>query len=133
KVDLREQGTIIVSCDGQFPMGSELLSAERLRSLEPELNLQDDAGRATTPAASLENGFAYIPERSVDPRKLVAAALKAARHREVDISSGTEVQSLLVQASHVTGVQTDKGKYSAPIVVNCAGSWAGTIPPQEFP
>jgi glycine oxidase len=130
KVDLREQGTIIVSCDGQFPLGSELLSAEGLRSLEPELNVPDGAGQAT---ASLNHGFAYIPERSVDPRKLVAAAVKAARHRDVDISSGTEVESLLVQASHVTGVQTDKGKYAAPIVVNCGGSWAGTIPPQEFP
>src|SRR5436305_9038070 len=57
RVDLREQGTIIVSCDGQFPLGSELLSVERLRSLEPELNLQDDAGQAKSPAASLNHGF----------------------------------------------------------------------------
>src|SRR5438445_3028783 len=36
KIDLREQGTILISSSGDFPAGAETLSMEKLRSLEPE-------------------------------------------------------------------------------------------------
>jgi glycine oxidase len=64
---------------------------------------------------------------------LLAAAIKAARHREIDICSGTEVKSLLVEAGRVAGVQTARSTYAAPVVVNCAGAWAGFVSPFEFP
>jgi glycine oxidase len=69
----------------------------------------------------------------VDPRALVAAAIKAAHHREVDISSGSEVAGLLLSANRVAGIETEKTSYAAPMVVNCAGAWAGCIGPQRFP
>jgi glycine/D-amino acid oxidase-like deaminating enzyme len=64
---------------------------------------------------------------------LVAAALKAAHHRGVDISSGSEVTELLVAGNRVTGVETERTSYAAPVVVNCAGAWAGCIGPISFP
>lgn len=133
KVDLREQGTIVLSTGGEFPEGAEPLSPQRLKSLEPSVEtspLLPDTGRD---GGTLELCAGYLHERSVDPRALVPAALKAARHREVDISSGAEVKSLLVEAGHVVGVQTDKAKYAAQTVVNCAGAWAGVIAPFELP
>src|ERR1700674_5085811 len=39
KVDLREQGTILISREADFPDSAELISTERLRSLEPQLIL----------------------------------------------------------------------------------------------
>lgn len=69
----------------------------------------------------------------MDPRRLVAAALKAARHRHVEISSGAEVKSLIVEGGRIVGVQTDKAKYASDVVVNCAGAWAGAVAPFEFP
>jgi glycine oxidase len=51
----------------------------------------------------------------------------------VDISSGSEVKNLLVSANRVTGIQTEKTFYSAPMVVNCAGAWAGCIGPHGLP
>jgi glycine/D-amino acid oxidase-like deaminating enzyme len=39
KVDLRHQGTILILCDGAFPETAELLSPQRLKSLEPEVAL----------------------------------------------------------------------------------------------
>jgi glycine oxidase len=119
KVDLREQGTILVSRVPDFPDSAEPISRERLQSLEPEL--------------IVASSVAYISERSVDPRALTGAALKAARHRGVDISSGTEVKSLLTSGDRVSGVQTDKTSYSAGIVVNCAGAWAGCIAGRKSP
>ena len=75
----------------------------------------------------------YLRERSVDPRALVAAALKAARHREVDISSGTAVKEVLISGGRAAGVATDRTRDHAPVVVNCAGAWSGQIPPFRFP
>jgi glycine oxidase len=75
----------------------------------------------------------HIKERSVDPRALTAAALKATKHREVDISSGSEVVEVMLAAGQTTGVRTNKATYYAPIVVNCAGAWSGQFGPARIP
>ena len=141
KVDLRDQGTILISCDGHLPAGAELLSAQRLKSLEPAIEVskiyQADSGTIPTPTTfgSTPNHICagYLGERSVDPRSLVAAAIKAAKHRSVDISSGTDVKELVVEGGRATGVRTDRTSYSAGMVVNCAGAWAGSISSFELP
>jgi glycine oxidase len=134
KVDLRDQGTILISSDSASsllaPEVGEPLSADQFQSLEPALAAH---GRGLPELHELGYSAEYISERSVDPRKLTAAAIKAARHRGVDISSGNEVKNLLISAGRVTGVQTEKTSYSAGIVVNCAGAWAGCIGPHRFP
>ena len=121
-VDLRDQGTLLfLSAEhAGRRLDAEEISAAQLAQLEPAL-----AGQ-THPAF-------YLKERSVDPRALTAAVLKAAKHREVDISSGTAVQSLLLSDGRVAGVTTDKTSYHAPVVVNCAGAWAGQISGHHFP
>lgn len=119
KINLREQGTILVASADKFPDGAELLSPEKLKSMEPAMESASSA--------------AYIPERSVDPRTLMAAAVKAAKHRVVDISLGSEVREVLVENGRAAGVKTGKTSYASGIVVNCAGAWAGQIPPLQFP
>ncbi len=123
-VDLRDQGTIFLAPDDQLWTHPSLVAdhplARPLGELEPSL------ARVNMPAV-------FLKERSVDPRALTAAALKAARHRAVDISSGTSVVEILLDRGRVTGVATDKTRYSAPVVVNCAGAWAGQLEPDRFP
>ena len=133
RIDLRDAGTILISCTGEFAEGAEPLSPQRLKSLDPELRIPSLKSEIAPGRPTSEICAAYLHERSVDPRALVAAALKSARHRQVDIASGAEARTLIVEAGHVTGVQTDKAKYVAPIVVNCAGAWAGKITPFELP
>jgi len=148
KVDLRDQGTIWISGAGALPENAERLSLERLSSLEPAVSAsllrEFMVARAPVPAlpGSLpasqgrsipEKSVAYLDERSVDPRALVRAATQAARHRQVDISSGTEVKEVLVSQGRATGVRTDKTAYSAATVINCAGAWSGLIEPQTLP
>ncbi len=122
-VDLRDQGTLVV-----FP---------------PE-QVHEKPGFAETPLhaplAELEPALAdpqlpafYLLERSVDPRALTAAAVKAAKHRGVDIASGSPVTAVLPADGRVAGVSTDKTSYKAGVVVNCAGAWAGQFPPHRFP
>src|SRR5579859_1191319 len=125
KVDLRDQGTIMFASPEHLSAWPELVAANCLPApvaeVEPALSAKKDV-----PAI-------YLKERSVDPRALVAAALKAVRHRGVDISSGTTVTDLLLSGERVTGVRTDRTRYSAPCVVNCAGAWAGSFSAHRFP
>jgi glycine oxidase len=123
-VDLRDQGTIVLITPEHLSKHPSLATdcplPSTLDKLEPTL------GHVNLPAL-------YLKERSVDPRALTAAALKSARHRDVNISSGTVVTEVLLANGHVSGAGTGKTRYCAPVVVNCAGAWAGQLPPHQFP
>jgi glycine oxidase len=120
-VDLRPNGTLLFPEAGHsvdsIPGASQL---DALDEVEPAL-------------AASGRPVVFLNERSVCPRALTDAALKAARHRGVDISSGATVVSVDLSDGFVAGVTTNKTSYLAPKVVNCAGAWAGQIPPYEFP
>ena len=142
RVDLREQGTILISEEGKFPQKAERLTFEELTALEAGLHaFPDGRGRPSlqrgrpSPQINSQTKLeaAFLAERSVDPRLLVAAAIRAAKHRGVDISSGTEVREVAVSNGRVTGVETEKTSYAAPLVVNCAGAWSGCLEPVRFP
>jgi len=87
KVDLRDQGTILFSHQGVFPDLAEPLSTQKLHSLEPALATlapsgSAPGGRGRPPLRDQKQiAAAYMGERSVDPRTLVTATIKAARHR----------------------------------------------------
>lgn len=114
-VDLRDHGTLF------FPAESEV--SELLARLPVRSSIQD-----LEPALAAQSRPAFfLGERSVDPRALVTAALKAAKHRGVDIFSGSTVTELLTTQGRASGVKTDRTTYSAEIVVNCGGAWAGQL------
>ena len=123
-VDLRDQGTIFFATPEQINSAPSLITDHPLPSPLPEL--EPALNRAGLPGI-------FLKERSVDPRALISALLKAARYRGVDISSGTAVTELFRADGQVTGVATSRTSYSASIVVNCAGAWAGQVPPHQFP
>jgi glycine oxidase len=121
-VDLRDNGTLLFPEPGRD--ATKIAGAEPLPAPLEELE----------PALAASGRFAvFLNERSVCPRALVAAALKAAKHRGVDVSSGAPVISIDAADGYVVGVTTDKTSYRAAKVVNCAGAWAGQIPPYPFP
>jgi glycine oxidase len=124
KVDLRDNGTILFALPEHI---TDLLEFQAEHALPaPLADLEPDL-------ADVEGPAFYLKERSVDPRALVAAALKAAKHRGVDISSGTTVTDVLLSNGRVAGVSTDRTRYGAPCVVNCAGAWAGNLSTHRFP
>jgi glycine oxidase len=122
-VDLRDQGTILFpsSAQGSHP---ELKSATQLPAplaeFEPAL-------------ADLNRPAIYLLERSVDPRALTTAALRAAKRRDVDFSSGDAVTAVNFSDGRVSGIVTKKTSFLASKVVNCAGAWSGQIEPHAFP
>jgi glycine oxidase len=123
-VDLRDQGTIFLLSPQRCYEWPELVRDHplpaALAELEPKL-------------AGTENPAIYLRERSVDPRALTSAVLKAAKHRGVDISSGTTATAILLSNGRATGVSTERTTYHAPAIVNCAGAWSGQLPPHLFP
>ena len=139
KIDLRDQGTLLLQDRNQAVEGwgqvapsaisgqasttaggsTALLACERLGEIEPHLRTSADA--------------LFVKERSVDPRGLTTAVIAAAKHRGADFSSGDEVLEIEVSGGNVSGVRTNKTRFAAGIVVNCAGAWAGQIGPHRFP
>ncbi len=126
KIDLRSQGTLMFmdECPAQESLDGFGWVA-RWRELEPALNASN---------INAENRVGvYLKERCVDPRDLTNAAIAAARHRGIDISSGNQVVAVEVTAGKATGVRTTKTTFASGMVVNCAGAWAGEIGPHFFP
>jgi glycine oxidase len=123
-IDLRDEGTLV------FPPPEHVYNRPGLKT---ESLLPAPLGEMEPALADPHRPAIYLKERSVDPRGLVAAALKAAKHRGVDISSGSPVTRVLLSDGRASGVATAKTSYAAPIVVNCAGAWARHLPPLQFP
>jgi glycine oxidase len=120
EVDLREQGTIRFLDDDHVPdPAGDPLSPEDLRKLEPEVTY-------SAPAV-------FLAERCVDPRLLIDALVKTAKHLEVDIASGAEVTGIEFEADRVSAAVTAKSRYAAGAIVNCAGAWAGQFGPVQIP
>jgi glycine oxidase len=125
KVDLRDHGAIV------FPPQEHAREWEKALS---ECAVQGPKLAQLEPALAEPNRHAFLlKERSVDPRALTAAALKAAKNRGVDFSSGDEVTAVNLSDVQVTGVTTAKTSFLADKVVNCAGPWSGQIGPHRFP
>ena len=122
KIDLRSVGTLaFLRADaGQSPATARTATTQAyalpgpLAELEPVLRAPD----ATA---------VYLKERCVDPRQLTAAAIASARHRGIDFSSGDQVLTVEVENGTASGVRTNKTRFAAGMVVNCAGAWAGEI------
>jgi glycine oxidase len=128
KIDMRSVGTLLFAGHGtgHSPVTTQADALPQpLAELEPALEILNNPEPRFTAL--------YIKERSVDPRHLTAAAIAAARHRGVEFSSGDQVLALELADGKVSGVLTNKTKFAAGMVVNCAGAWAGQIGPHSFP
>jgi glycine oxidase len=122
KIDLRSVGTLVLSRMETISAGQ---SPATTQAFEPALQILNTS----------EPRFSalYIKERSVDPRHLTAAAIAAARHRGIDFSSGDHVLAVEMADGKASGIRTNKTRFAAGMVVNCAGAWAGQIGPHPFP
>jgi glycine oxidase len=124
KVDLRDHGTILFPSAEHANRDAEFIASHPLPYSLSEME----------PALTPSNGITlYLKERSVDPRALTAAAIRTAKNRGVDFSSGDEVTAVNVSNGKTTGVRTNKTAFAASKVVNCAGAWSGAIAPLPFP
>jgi glycine oxidase len=148
KVDLRDHGTILFlskkhlrhprfTSVALYPANlSELEPLWTKLPLEQEFDLKEeglDAEEMAMVADAMHPSAFYLKERSVDPRALTTAAVKAAKNRGVDFSSGDEVTAVRLSDGQVSGVTTTKTSFPSEKVVNCAGAWSSQIGPHTLP
>ena len=71
---------------------------------------------------------AYEPESGyADPASTANAFMNAAKANGAVFVPDCEVTGIHVRGGKVVGAATSKGDYSAPVVVNAAGAWAGRV------
>jgi glycine oxidase len=136
KIDLRAEGALVFIDDAidhaiDAALDPALRPALLPASVSPQSVAQLEPNLSTSNLSTLT--ALHLPERSVDPRHLTAAAVAAAKHRGIDFSSGDQVLSVVVDDGKAVGVRTSKTRFAAATVVNCAGAWAGQIAPYNFP
>ena len=69
-------------------------------------------------------GFAFPMEAQVDNVLLMEALGGACRRSRVKFYEQTPVRRVLVRGRRAVGVETERGRLKAPVIVNCLGSWA---------
>jgi glycine oxidase len=65
-------------------------------------------------------------EMSLDPRALMLALLRAAKHRAIHVANGSAVLDIVVTSAALT-VKSERSAFIAPVVINCCGAWAGEL------
>lgn len=96
-------------------VNSSVLEADEIRRLYPGVHVEDEVG-----AWEPESGYA-------DPSMTASSLAQAARRQGARFLSGAEVTAITQAGGRVTGVESTKGAFSAPVVVNAAGAWASRV------
>lgn len=94
---------------------SSVVGPDEIRRLAPALEVGDEVA-AWEPAS----GYA-------DPSMTAGGFLAAAKRCGARLVQGAEVTAVTTAGGRVTGVETTRGAFAAPIVVNAAGAWAARV------
>lgn len=105
-----------VATQRELGIVTSFVEAGEIRQLAPLMVVEDGDVAAYEP----HSGYA-------DPAATTTGFLRAARDRGARLVQGAEVTAIPVANGTVTGVQTTKGAFAAPVVVNAAGGWAAQV------
>ena len=95
---------------------TEVLSGSDVKKIAPYLKTADIAFAAYEP----ESGYA-------DPMLTANSLLAAAKERGAVYVQDCEITGAQISNGKVIGVHTSRGDFSAPIIINAAGAWAGKV------
>ncbi|HEY8922209.1 MAG TPA: FAD-dependent oxidoreductase, partial [Candidatus Limnocylindria bacterium] len=95
---------------------ADLVDADEMRRILPGIEIAEDQVAAFEPLS----GYA-------DPTQTTSSLLAAAVAREARLIQGCAVTGIRTDVGQVIGVDTNRGPFDAPIVVDAAGAWAGRI------
>lgn len=99
-----------------FGLNIDWLDARQMLEVVPDLN----------PDGLL--GGTYSPDDgNASPLLAIHAFYRQARALGADFHFNETVTDISVEDGRVTGVRTDRGAYSAPVVINAAGPWAADL------
>lgn len=92
---------------------ARLLGGEELRELVPQISVDGVAGIAYEPDAGVADGLG-----------VTSAVAEAARRVGAEVRVGVAARAIAVAGGRVSGVETEAGPISAPLVFNAANVWA---------
>ena len=129
-LDVVQDGYLFLVRDEQdwadFRAGAEL---QRSLGVDTQLLTPDEAA-AITPGIAIDDvvGASFCADDGIaDPAGLTQGYATLARRAGADVRLGVDVIEIETADALVTGVRTRDGSISAPVVVNAAGPWAGTL------
>ena len=93
-----------------------LVNGADVKRLSPHMRTDDFDVAAYEP----ESGYAM-------PSDTANALMTAARNLGTRLVQNCAVTGIQVASGRVTGVESSQGSFSAPVVVNAAGAWAGNL------
>ena len=104
-------------CDWQTRAGLlvQLLSTEEARELEPCIS------------ESAYGALLFPNDIQVENRRLLSALANSVSNLGVEVLTETNVESLMIERSRVTGVQTHRGTIACKSIVIAAGTWSGFL------
>ncbi len=94
----------------------ELISPGEISKVAPHVILDD-----------ILAGTFCLQDGLGDPSQFLAGYEQAARKMGVSIETETFITAIETRLNEVTGVVTTRGHISTPLVINCAGAYAGLI------
>jgi glycine/D-amino acid oxidase-like deaminating enzyme len=95
---------------------TELIDQETVHNLMPALKTSDLVAAAYEP----ESGYA-------DPYLTVTSYANAAKREGAVLFQDTPVTGIRFDGEKVIGVDTPKGPFDAPLVLNCTGAWGAQV------
>lgn len=105
-----------VEMQHQLGVMTEWLTGDEIRARLPQMRLDD-----------IVAGTFHAKDGLCDPNGVVMGYINAATKLGVSCLNNIEVTGVTRQGDKVTGVQTNQGAISAPLIVNAAGPWAGIL------
>jgi sarcosine oxidase subunit beta len=111
--DLADSLRANVEMQQHLGIATRVVGSAEVASLVP------GAATGDVTVAAYEPGSGYA-----DPYGTAAGFLAAARASGARVVPGCNVERVLVEGDRVVGVETDRGRFGSPVVVNVAGAWA---------
>lgn len=95
---------------------TDVVTADEVKKIAPMFSTDDFELAAYEP----ESGYA-------DPVLTTNSFIENTKARGTDLKQDCEVTGIRVSGGKVVGVDSNKGSFDAPVIVNCAGTFAGRI------
>lgn len=113
----RDDSALMALADRQSMHGVEIekLNHSSLHSLEPHLH------------PDIQTGVYYPQDAQCQPMLAAAHIIRTVIKRGGSFISQAKVSRIIVTHGAVSGIETTQGNFSAPIVVNATGTWAGEL------
>ena len=105
-----------VTLQQKLGIQTELINQETIQRLMPALKTSDLVAAAYEP----ESGYA-------DPYLTVTSYANAAKREGAALFQETPVKGICFDGDKVIGVTTLKGRFDAPLVLNCTGAWSAQV------